>query len=150
MVTGDHSGFIKYWQTNMNNVKMFQGHKEPVRGIRWDSGCNRNVIMAVVLTIRIEAISVSLLLFIMASSDIWDFRTLAFYFKIFSIYLNFCKEIIENHVLKLIQFLSMTRTFGEAITWFWRTCYCSYLIKHSPMFTYLEMNEWQEFTWKLK
>lgn len=35
MVTADHSGYIKYWQSNMNNVKMFQGHKEPVRGIRY-------------------------------------------------------------------------------------------------------------------
>lgn len=35
MVTGDHSGFVKYWQSNMNNVKMFQAHKEPLRGIRW-------------------------------------------------------------------------------------------------------------------
>ena len=116
MVTGDHSGFIKYWQTNMNNVKMFQGHKEPVRGIRWDSGCNRNVIMAVVLAIRIEAISVSLLLFEKASSDIWGFRILAFYFQIFSIYLNLCKTFIENHLLKLIQVLAMTKKFGEAVT----------------------------------
>ena len=116
MVTGDHSGFIKYWQTNMNNVKMFQGPKKPVRGIRWDSGCNRNVIMAVVLAIRIEAISVSLLLFEKASSDIWGFRILAFYFQIFSIYLNLCKTFIENHLLKLIQVLSMTKKFGEAVT----------------------------------
>jgi len=35
MVTGDHAGFVKYWQSNMNNVKMFQAHKEPLRGIRW-------------------------------------------------------------------------------------------------------------------
>ncbi|UYV76952.1 WDR33 [Cordylochernes scorpioides] len=35
MVTGDHAGYIKYWQSNMNNVKMFQGHKEPLRGIRY-------------------------------------------------------------------------------------------------------------------
>lgn len=116
MVTGDHSGFIKYWQTNMNNVKMFQGHKEPVRGIRWDSGCNRNVIMAVVLAIRIEAISVSLLLFKMASSDIWGFRILAFYFQIFSIYLTLYKKVIEDHLLKLIQVLSMTKKFGKAVT----------------------------------
>ncbi|KAI0978422.1 hypothetical protein GJ496_001571 [Pomphorhynchus laevis] len=33
MLTGDQSGFIKYWQSNMNNVKMFQAHKEPVRGL---------------------------------------------------------------------------------------------------------------------
>lgn len=37
MVTADHAGFIKYWQSNMNNVKMYQGHKEPIRGIRWAS-----------------------------------------------------------------------------------------------------------------
>ncbi|XP_037947484.1 pre-mRNA 3' end processing protein WDR33 [Teleopsis dalmanni] len=33
MVTGDHSGYVKYWQSNMNNVKMFQAHKEAIRGI---------------------------------------------------------------------------------------------------------------------
>lgn len=36
MVTADHAGFIKYWQSNMNNVKMYQGHKEPIRSIRWE------------------------------------------------------------------------------------------------------------------
>lgn len=36
MVTADHAGYIKYWQSNMNNVKMYQAHKEPVRGIRWE------------------------------------------------------------------------------------------------------------------
>ncbi|XP_050083294.1 pre-mRNA 3' end processing protein WDR33 [Anopheles aquasalis] len=33
MVTGDHGGYVKYWQSNMNNVKMFQAHKDPIRGI---------------------------------------------------------------------------------------------------------------------
>lgn len=37
MVTGDHAGYVKYWQSNMNNVRMFQAHKEPVRGIRYQS-----------------------------------------------------------------------------------------------------------------
>ena len=36
MLTADHAGFIKYWQSNMNNVKMFQAHKDPVRGLRWE------------------------------------------------------------------------------------------------------------------
>lgn len=35
MVTGDTSGYVKYWQSNMNNVKMFQAHKDPVRGLRY-------------------------------------------------------------------------------------------------------------------
>lgn len=35
MITGDHGGYVKYWQSNMNNVKMYQAHKEPIRGIRY-------------------------------------------------------------------------------------------------------------------
>lgn len=35
MITGDHAGYVKYWQSNMNNVKMFQAHKEALRGIRY-------------------------------------------------------------------------------------------------------------------
>ena len=37
MLTADHGGFVKYWQSNMNNVKMYQAHKDPVRGLRWES-----------------------------------------------------------------------------------------------------------------
>ena len=33
MVTADHGGYIKYWQSNMNNVKMFQAHKDPLRAV---------------------------------------------------------------------------------------------------------------------
>jgi polyadenylation factor subunit 2 len=33
MLTADHGGFVKYWQSNMNNVKMYQAHKDPVRGL---------------------------------------------------------------------------------------------------------------------
>jgi hypothetical protein len=35
MVTGDDKGYVKYWQANMNNVKMFQGHFEAIRGLRY-------------------------------------------------------------------------------------------------------------------
>ncbi|XP_007883218.1 pre-mRNA 3' end processing protein WDR33 isoform X2 [Callorhinchus milii] len=31
MLTADHCGYVKYWQSNMNNVKMFQAHKEAIR-----------------------------------------------------------------------------------------------------------------------
>jgi polyadenylation factor subunit 2 len=34
MVTADHNGFIKYWQSNMNPLKVFQGHKEAIRDLR--------------------------------------------------------------------------------------------------------------------
>ncbi|ESN93260.1 hypothetical protein HELRODRAFT_115778 [Helobdella robusta] len=33
MITADHGGFIKYWQSNMKYVKMYQIHKEAVRGL---------------------------------------------------------------------------------------------------------------------
>jgi polyadenylation factor subunit 2 len=35
MVTADHHGFIKYWQSNMNPLKVFQGHKEAIRDLRY-------------------------------------------------------------------------------------------------------------------
>ncbi|CAG8690228.1 26075_t:CDS:10 [Dentiscutata erythropus] len=33
MVTADHKGVIKYWQSNMNNLKMIEGHKEAIRDL---------------------------------------------------------------------------------------------------------------------
>ncbi|KAJ3370254.1 hypothetical protein GGF31_004312 [Allomyces arbusculus] len=33
MLSGDNAGVIKYWQSNMNNLKSIQVHKEAVRGI---------------------------------------------------------------------------------------------------------------------
>ncbi len=35
MLTGDHNGFVKYWQSNMNNVKVYQAHNDPVRGLTY-------------------------------------------------------------------------------------------------------------------
>ena len=35
MLSGDDKGYIKYWQANMNNVKMVQGHFEAIRGLRY-------------------------------------------------------------------------------------------------------------------
>ncbi|XP_072021412.1 pre-mRNA 3' end processing protein WDR33-like [Amphiura filiformis] len=33
LLTADHLGYVKYWQSNMNNVKMYQAHKDnPIRG----------------------------------------------------------------------------------------------------------------------
>ena len=28
LATGDHQGYVKYWQQNLNNVHMFQAHKD--------------------------------------------------------------------------------------------------------------------------
>jgi polyadenylation factor subunit 2 len=33
LVSGDHGGVIKYWQSNMNNVKVIHAHKEAVRDL---------------------------------------------------------------------------------------------------------------------
>lgn len=53
MVTGDHSGFIKYWQSNMNNVKMYQAHKEAVRGISFSPSDSKIVTCSDDGTLRI-------------------------------------------------------------------------------------------------
>ena len=34
LLSGDHQGSIKYWQSNMNNVRMIQAHLDPIRGVR--------------------------------------------------------------------------------------------------------------------
>ena len=31
MISSDHTGIVKYWQPNLNNVKIIQAHREPVR-----------------------------------------------------------------------------------------------------------------------
>lgn len=33
MISGDDAGVIKYWQSNMNNLKILQAHKETVRDL---------------------------------------------------------------------------------------------------------------------
>eukprot|EP00794_Sanderia_malayensis_P015183 gene15183-16745_t len=33
LISADHNGLVKYWQSNMNNVKTLQAHVEAVRGV---------------------------------------------------------------------------------------------------------------------
>ena len=40
MATTDDHGFVKYWQSNMNNVHTFQAHNDPVRSSRWEHVCS--------------------------------------------------------------------------------------------------------------
>jgi polyadenylation factor subunit 2 len=37
MVTADDLGIIKYWQSSMNNLKAFQGHKDVIRDLTYTS-----------------------------------------------------------------------------------------------------------------
>eukprot|EP00180_Rhodochaete_pulchella_P000513 Plantae.Rhodophyta-Rhodochaete_pulchella.ctg1366.p1 GENE.Plantae.Rhodophyta-Rhodochaete_pulchella.ctg1366~~Plantae.Rhodophyta-Rhodochaete_pulchella.ctg1366.p1 ORF type:complete len:447 (+),score=49.68 Plantae.Rhodophyta-Rhodochaete_pulchella.ctg1366:27-1343(+) len=37
MLTGDQSGIVKYWQSNMNNLKAFQAHEQAIRDISFAS-----------------------------------------------------------------------------------------------------------------
>jgi len=37
MVTGDNMGIVKYWQSNMNNLKAFQAHEQPIRDISFST-----------------------------------------------------------------------------------------------------------------
>lgn len=41
LLSSDHGGFIKYWQSNMNNVKMYEAHKEPIRGLSFSPTDNK-------------------------------------------------------------------------------------------------------------
>lgn len=46
MLTADHGGYVKYWQSNMNNVKMFQAHKEAIREARFIPNLPFSVVLA--------------------------------------------------------------------------------------------------------
>ena len=35
LLTADHTGNVKYWQSNMNNVKSFDAHSEVIRDARY-------------------------------------------------------------------------------------------------------------------
>ena len=64
MVTTDDRGFVKYWQSNMNNVHTFQAHSEPVRSSRWDrAACKSNfkrfsITSMLVLTLMLDLLGV--------------------------------------------------------------------------------------------
>ncbi|CAI9616674.1 unnamed protein product, partial [Staurois parvus] len=48
MLTADHSGYVKYWQSNMNNVKMFQAHKEAIREARFITNLTFSIVVVVI------------------------------------------------------------------------------------------------------
>eukprot|EP00112_Aurelia_sp_Birch-Aquarium-sp1_P012294 Seg2587.3 transcript_id=Seg2587.3/GoldUCD/mRNA.D3Y31 product="pre-mRNA 3' end processing protein WDR33" protein_id=Seg2587.3/GoldUCD/D3Y31 len=41
LLSADHSGSVKYWQSNMNNVKTLQAHNDPVRGVGFSPTDNK-------------------------------------------------------------------------------------------------------------
>ncbi|TGZ59096.1 hypothetical protein CRM22_009268 [Opisthorchis felineus] len=53
LLTADHSGYVKYWQANMNNVEMYQAHKEPIRGVSFCPFDNKFVTCSDDSTVRI-------------------------------------------------------------------------------------------------
>ncbi|CAL8079712.1 unnamed protein product [Calicophoron daubneyi] len=53
LLTADHSGYVKYWQANMNNVEMYQAHKEPIRGVSFCAFDNKFVTCSDDSTVRI-------------------------------------------------------------------------------------------------
>uniref|UniRef100_A0A6G1S5C4 pre-mRNA 3' end processing protein WDR33 n=1 Tax=Aceria tosichella TaxID=561515 RepID=A0A6G1S5C4_9ACAR len=58
LVSADHGGYVKYWQSNMNNVKMFQAHKEAIRAISFSPTDKKFVTCSDDSTVRL-----------------WDFQT---------------------------------------------------------------------------
>ncbi|KAL1124488.1 hypothetical protein AAG570_001114 [Ranatra chinensis] len=66
MVTADHAGYVKYWQSNMNNVKMFLAHQEAIRGIRYNNTQNyRNY------TVIIKILLLSILFLLCGSKKVF-------------------------------------------------------------------------------
>lgn len=66
LLTGDHGGFVKYWQSNMNNVKMYEAHKEPIRGLRWATlsrNSSRQLTVWISVAIVVLPVFVELLVF---------------------------------------------------------------------------------------
>ncbi|CAH8827700.1 unnamed protein product [Trichobilharzia szidati] len=53
LLTADHSGYVKYWQANMNNVEMYQAHKEPIRGVSFCPFDNKFVTCSDDSTVRV-------------------------------------------------------------------------------------------------
>lgn len=51
LLSSDHAGFIKYWQSNMNNVYMYEAHKEPIRGLRLAARQQNGPFLAVLIGI---------------------------------------------------------------------------------------------------
>jgi polyadenylation factor subunit 2 len=43
LVSGDNNGIIKYFQPNMNNLQMFEGHKDSIRDISFSPNDSRFV-----------------------------------------------------------------------------------------------------------
>lgn len=43
LISADHDGVIKYWQPNFNNVKVIQGHGDPIRDLAFSPGDNKFV-----------------------------------------------------------------------------------------------------------
>ena len=79
LLSSDHGGFIKYWQSNMNNVQMYEAHKEPIRGLRLESlvpGSQPNgpflaVLVGIVELLELLIKLVSLQVDIILSSNWW-------------------------------------------------------------------------------
>ena len=69
MVTADQTGYVKYWQSNMNNVKMFQAHKEPVRAIRCEITTGFGDVLLTCICIIDSLFSIHLLLQIINSKQ---------------------------------------------------------------------------------
>jgi len=91
MLTGDDKGYIKYWQTNMNNVKMFQGHIEAIRGLRYK---NQTLIYHTCFSFHVIRICV-LLSMIFAYKSILN--NLLIYIKLVN------NKQIKNLIYKIIQ-----------------------------------------------
>lgn len=58
LLSGDDLGYVKYWQSNMNNVQMFQAHKDQaIRGVRYEGPWKLDVQEYLVLCVYLSAVA---------------------------------------------------------------------------------------------
>uniref|UniRef100_A0A671TZH3 WD repeat domain 33 n=1 Tax=Sparus aurata TaxID=8175 RepID=A0A671TZH3_SPAAU len=76
MLTADHGGYVKYWQSNMNNVKMFQAHKEAIREARFIPNLPFSVVLLLATRVnsRLSLISSSFCFLLIWESE-WGLKS---------------------------------------------------------------------------
>ena len=116
MLTADHGGFVKYWQSNMNNVKMYQAHKDPIRGLRCvkDGKVQQHLSQLLVFTSQQQYVYIVCIRWCLGSQsfeiNIFEKYLIKFYDYKSSLKSRcFAKLILDKFYLNLIRLVSLCK-----------------------------------------